>query len=65
MMNIVDTLPVTCRYCGEEIENRSLFHEGVLEVWVDVRLSSEGGEHEYCPCAPYATHLPERPELTV
>jgi hypothetical protein len=63
MMSIVATLPVYCRYCGEEIENTSLVAD--LPVWVDVRLSSEGGEHEYCPMAPYATHLPDRPELTV
>jgi len=62
-MSIVETLPVTCRYCGEEIENASPHEE--LAAWVDVRLSSEGGEHEYCPTAPYATHLPDRPELTI
>lgn len=58
MLSIVETLPVECRYCGEEIEKPG-------EEWVDVRLSSEGGEHEYCPMAPYSHHLPERAELTV
>lgn len=57
-MSIVKTLPVVCRYCGEEIERADA-------EWVDVRFSSEGGEHEYCANAPYARHLPERPELTV
>lgn len=54
-MSIVLTLPVMCRYCGEEIErpDADLW-------WVDVRLSSEGGEHEHCPSAPYSLHLPDR-----
>lgn len=62
-MSIVETLPVNCRYCGEEIENTSPV--GELPTWADVRLSSEGGEHEFCSTAPYATHLPDRPELAV
>lgn len=59
-MSLVDTLPVRCRYCGEEIERPD-----IGSWWVDVRLSSEGGEHEHCPNAPYSHHLPDRPELTV
>lgn len=53
-MSIMATLPVECRHCGEEIEKDA---DG---DWVDVRLSNEGGEAEYCPMSAYATHLPER-----
>lgn len=54
MMSIVDTLPVVCRHCGYEIEKDA---DG---VWVDVRLSSEGGTHDHCDQGPYVSHLPER-----
>lgn len=52
-MSIMTTMPVTCRHCGEEIEERD-------GVWVDVRLSSEGGTDDLCAMSPYASHLPER-----